>query len=886
MRKTAAVLAMLHIAAAAVFAQTSIKVEVPNVVAADEQFNLTFIIEDASPSDFSWNAGDDFQVVWGPQKGTSSYTSIVNGKRSHTSQYTYTYVLMPRKTGTFAISQASATVKGKTITSPASTIIQVVSGEASSSQGSSSSRSSSAADGSQSSSGQSSNPGSISGEDLFLRFSLSRTSVVTGQPVTASLKLYQRVNIAGFEDVKFPTFNGFWSQETYAPSNVEFQRESFDDKIYNTAVLRTWTLIPQQAGSIRIDPAEIVCLVNVRTGSAPRSILDSFFQSDYTTIRKRVTSDPCTIRVSALPSGAPASFGGGVGTFSIKARVSRDSLKTHDAASLILTVSGKGNISLLEAPKVSFPPDFEQYDVKVTDAVDKSSGGLSGSKTFEYPFIPRSGGDFTIAPVAYSWYDTAQGKYVTAQTDPIVIKVEKTSAADSAADNPAPVAAGTLRKDVKTLGEDIRFIVTAHPDLHRSGSLFFGSALFIVLLGLILAGAAAAYLLLRLSRTRRADIAGSRRRGAGKMARKRLTRAGALLKEGLYTAFYEELHRALIGFISDKLSINLSDMSKETIQDTLVAEGISSAVAESLTGLLDACEYARYSPDSGHEAMNAHYETALSVISSIDASLKTRKTGTHGVGAAMLCLTALLTLAPLDADAEQAYPDSLWTAGVEAYSEGRWSDAEKDWTAVAGLGVISTELEYNLGNVYFKTGDYARAVLHYERALKLDPSFGDARFNLALTQNYIRDKIDSVPEFFLKQWGRKLSYAMSCDAWAVAFLLLLALALALAVVFLLGGSPAARRATFFGAIASLLLSLCCLGCAASQKADRAKNDSAVIMAPVTSVKSSPGGGTAKDLFVLHEGTKVRILDRIGDWQNIELADGRQGWLPTSDMEII
>lgn len=877
---------MLHIAAAAVFAQTSIKVEVPNVVAADEQFNLTFIIEDASPSDFSWNAGDDFQVVWGPQKGTSSYTSIVNGKRSHTSQYTYTYVLMPRKTGTFTISQASATVKGKTITSPASTIIQVVSGEASSSQGSSSSRSSSAADGSQSSSGQSSNPGSISGEDLFLRFSLSRTSVVTGQPVTASLKLYQRVNIAGFEDVKFPTFNGFWSQETYAPSNVEFQRESFDDKIYNTAVLRTWTLIPQQAGSIRIDPAEIVCLVNVRTGSAPRSILDSFFQSDYTTVRKRVTSDPCTIRVSALPSGAPASFGGGVGTFSIKARVSRDSLKTHDAASLILTVSGKGNISLLEAPKVSFPPDFEQYDVKVTDAVDKSSGGLSGSKTFEYPFIPRSGGDFTIAPVAYSWYDTAQGKYVTAQTDPIVIKVEKTSAAESAADNPAPIAAGTLRKDVKTLGEDIRFIVTGHPDLHRSGSLFFGSALFIVLLGLISAGAAAAYLLLRLSRTRRADIAGSRRRGAGKMARKRLTRAGVLLKEGLYTAFYEELHRALIGFISDKLSINLSDMSKETIQDTLVAEGVSSAVAESLTGLLDACEYARYSPDSGHEAMNAHYETALSVISSIDASLKTRKTGAHGAGAAILCLTALLTLASLDADAEQAYPDSLWTAGVEAYSEGRWSDAEKDWTAVAGLGVISTELEYNLGNVYFKTGDYARAVLHYERALKLDPSFGDARFNLALTQNYVRDKIDSVPEFFLRQWGRKLSYAMSCDAWAVAFLLLLALALALAVVFLLGGSPAVRRATFFGAIASLLLSLCCLGCAASQKADRAKNDSAVIMAPVTSAKSSPGGGTAKDLFVLHEGTKVRILDRIGDWQNIELADGRRGWLPTSDMEII
>ncbi len=883
MRKIAAAVALLHIAAAAAFAQASIKIEVPNVVAADEQFNLTFIIEDGTPSDFSWNAGDDFQVIWGPQRGKSEYTSIVNGKRTHTSQHTFTYVLMPRRTGTFPIPQASATLKGKTITSPETASIQVVSGGASSS-------SSSSQDGQEPGSGTSGrsapSQGSISGEDLFLRFSLSRTSVVTGQPVTASLKLYQRVNIAGFEDVKFPTFDGFWSQETYAPSNVEFQRESVDDKIYNTAVLRTWTLIPQQAGSITIDPAEIVCLVNVRTGSTPRSILDSFFQSDYTTIRKRVTSEPCTIRVSALPAGAPASFGGGVGTFSIKARVSRDSLKTHDAASLLLTVSGKGNVSLLEAPKVSFPPDFEQYDVKVTDAVDKSSGGLSGSKTFEYPFIPRSGGDFTIAPVAYSWYDTAQGKYVTAQTDPIVIKVEKTSAPDSAQGPSGPVAAGTLRKDVKTLGEDIRFIVTSRVDLHRDGSLFFGSALFIVLLCLIWVGAAAAYLLLRFRRSRRADIAGSRRRGAGKMARKRLTRAGALLKEGLYTAFYEELHRALIGFISDKLSINLSDMSKETIQETLVAEGVSAAVAESLTALLDACEYARYSPDAGHEAMNAHYETALSVISSIDASLKTRKGSAHGAGAALLCLTALLTLAPLGATAQQAYPDSLWTAGVEAYSEGRWSEAQKDWTAVAGLGVSSTELEYNLGNVYFKTGDYARAVLHYERALKLDPSFGDARFNLALTQNYIRDKIDSVPEFFLRQWGRKLSYAMSCDAWAVAFLLLLALALSLAVAFLLGGSPAARRATFFGGIAALLLSLFCLGFAASQKADRAKNDSAIILTPVTSVKSSPGGGTAKDLFVLHEGTKVRILDGIGDWQNIELADGRQGWLPSSDMEII
>ena len=881
MKRIAGILLGLIIAAVTTFAQSSIKIEVPNVVAADEQFNLTFIIEDGSPSDFNWNAGDDFQVIWGPQRGTSEYTSIVNGKRTHTSQHTYTYVLMPRKTGTFTIPQATATVKGKTITSPASSSIQVVSnGASSSSQGSRSQGSSSAQD---SSSEQARSTGSISSDDLFLRFSLSRSSVVTGQPVTASLKLYQRVNIAGFEDVKFPTFDGFWSQETYAPSNVEFQRESVGDNIYNTAVLRTWTLIPQQAGSIKIDPAEIVCLVNVRTGNTPRSILDSFFQSDYTTIRKRVVSEPCTIRVSSLPAGAPASFGGGVGTFSIKAKVSKDSLKTHDAASLILTVSGKGNISLLEAPKVSFPPDFEQYDVKVTDAVDKSSGGLSGSKTFEYPFIPRSGGDFTIDPVEYSYYDTNAGKYVTLRTDPVQIKVEKSNDAEPQGSTMSSAPAGTLRKDVKTLGEDIRYIAAGHPNLSQDGGLFFGSALFIVLLCLIVLGAVAAYLILRFSQARRADVAGSRKRGASKMARKRLTRAGAYLRDGLYTAFYEELHKALLGFISDKLSINLSDMSKETIQETLVSEGVSVELADSFNQLLDACEYARYSPDAGHEAMNAHYETALNVISSIDGSLKTRKSSS---GAATLAVAALLMLSPLAASAANDYPDSLWTAGVEAYSAGQWSEAEQDWTAVAGLGINSPELEYNLGNVYFKLADYARATLHYERALKLDPSYGDARFNLELTQGFIQDKIDSVPEFFLKQWSRKLSYSMSCDTWAVCFLLLLALALGLVVVFLLSRASGARKASFFGGIAALVLSLCCLGFALSQKADRARNDSAIILKPVTSVKSSPGSETSKDLFVLHEGTKVRILDRIGDWQNIELSDGRQGWLHASDMEVI
>ena len=199
-----------------------------------------------------------------------------------------------------------------------------------------------------------------------------------GEPIEATLKLYQRVNIAGFEDARFPAFNGFWSQEVEAPTNIEFQRENVNGNIYYSAVLRKYVLIPQQSGTITIDPAELVCVVNVRvspTGGA--SIFDSFFE-DQRTIRKRVMTEPYTVNVSPLPAGAPPTFGGGVGKFGISASLSKDSLMTHEAASLTVTIKGKGNVSLLEAPDVSFPPDMEVYDMKVSEKTDKSTGGTSG----------------------------------------------------------------------------------------------------------------------------------------------------------------------------------------------------------------------------------------------------------------------------------------------------------------------------------------------------------------------------------------------------------------------------------------------------------------------------------------------------------------------------
>lgn len=877
MKKLFCIVAFLLTAIFQMSAQNVIRVEAPDVVAVNEQFNVTFIIEgEKSPSDFQWSSGDDFQLVWGPQKGSSSSIQIINGKRSSSHQTTFTYILIPKATGTFQLPAATALLSGDRISSTQASI-QVVSDGASSSQSSGQNGGKSSGGGQTSSTGS----GEISSNDLFMRLSLSRTEVVIGEPITATLKIYQRANVVGFENAKFPTFNGFWSQETYVPNNIEFKRESLDDKIYNTAVLRTYVLIPQQSGTITIDPAELVCLVNIRTApSTSNSLFDSFFQDEYRTIRKRVTTPAVKVKVNPLPAGQPASFGGGVGNFGISARLTTDNLKTHDAASLIITVSGRGNVALLEEPKVNFPPDFEVYDTKTTENTDKSNGGTSGSKSFEYPFIPRSHGDFTIDPVEYSYYDVNAGKYVTLRTEPLHVKVAKGKGGDSTP--VTTVNSGVERKDVKSLADDIRFIFTGKPGLSGSGSFFVGSVFFWILLALMILGATSVYLAFRKVAAMRADVAGTKNRRATKMAQKRLKLAGEYLDKNLYTAFYEELHKALIGFVSDKLNMDMSEISKDNIASALTDGGVSEEQTKAFTDLLDACEFARYSPDGGNEAMRSHYDAALKVISSIDSGLKT---GGKSLRKVVTVVTLLLSLgASMNIQAKDL--DSLWTAGVQAYTDGKFSDASAAWTSIEESGQKSAKLYYNLGNAWFKQGNYPKAILNYERALRLDPSYSDARYNLEFTSNFVQDKIEPVPEFILKSVARKVCYVMGSNAWAVIFLVLLAAALMMGLLFLLGASVGKRRAGFYCGIVLLLLSAGALSFSVWQKSDSVKTDTAIVMSPVSSVKSSPSSGSSKDLFVIHEGTKVTILDEVGTWRNISLADGRQGWITSNELEVI
>lgn len=876
--------------AAPLFALAQVTIESPGVVGLNEQFNITFTLTE-KPSSVDWTAGDDFQIVWGPQTGSSTQISIVNGKHSKVSRYTYTYVLMPRSSGKFSLPAFHAVVGGKDVYSKAPAIEVVGGGNASQGNSQSTARGASGPQpSSQSSSAQSRQAASdgetsrTSSEDVFMRLSLSRTSAVVGEPVVATLKLYTRINIAGFEDARFPSFNGFWAQETEAPQNISFQRESVGDMIYNSAVLRRWVIIPQKAGAINIDAAELVCLLQqrVRRGA---SIFDDFFD-DYQTVRKRVTSAAYTVNVSPLPKGAPASFTGAVGSYRISASMNTDSLKVHDAASVLVTVSGTGNVALVGAPKVNFPPDSEQYDVKTSDRLESGSGGTSGTKTFEYPFIPRSHGDFEIPAVEFTYYDIKARKYVTLATEPLAYHVQRGEESDYVPSESLNLPSSS-RRDVRNLADDIHYISTRVPHFSENTVFFVGTAAFRIFIAVSLVLSAAVYICARYVRRRRGDTVKVRTRGASKAARRRLSVAGSYLSKNLYGAYYEELHKALLGYAADKMNMSLADLSKDSIASAFSGAGAAPELVDEYVALLDNCEYARYAPSGSDSAMKESYEKAVEVISMLEDNMKkTPKGGAAHFAAMLVCAGLGITGGMYRAEARSDSADSLWIAAVEAYASGDYSGAAEDFTAIESMGLSSPELYTNIADSYFKTREYAKAILYYERALKLNPSFKDAKYNLEIARGMTVDRIDSVPEFFMKTWARNFCYLLPSDAWAALFCALFLLTLALVLAFLLSRRSLWRELSFFAAIVTLLLGAVCLSNACVQKNSFNSKDEAIVTAPVCSAKSTPSAISGADLFVLHEGTKVRILDVVGDWIKISIADGREAWLPANVITVI
>lgn len=576
-----------------------------NKVGVGEVFQLDFSLN-ASGKNFTAPSFADFNVYSGPNQSTSM--QIVNGSMSQS--ITLSYYLAAKKEGTFTIPAASIMVGSATLQSNPVTI-EVGKGSAAAS-------------------GQApaqTNPGGKPGtqqanaQHLFARTSVSKTKIFAGEQVVITHKVYTRMNLKGFQDIKFPSYNGFWSQEVGRTTQYEVSQENIDGAQYSVVEIRKAFLFAQRSGKIEIEPMEVQCVVREKSGKR-NDPFEQFFGNDpffgfnsYKDVLYTVKSNALTIDVAPLPdAGKPANFPGAVGNFSLNAVIDKEKVKTNDGINLKITISGKGNLKLIDAPKMEFPDEFESYDPKTSENISVTGSGVTGSKTFEYLLIPRHEGIYKIQPGEFSYFDADKRSYVSLPAKEFTITVEK---GEGNAAN-APVISSVVKEDVKLVGSDIRYIKTEDIDLQKKDEHFFGSPLFIA--GYSLSPLLfLAFLFVRREHIKRnSNVVLVKKRNASKIAQKQLAQAEKSMKANDKETFFINVLAALYSYAGNKMNIPAAEMSKEKAVETFRDQKISQAAIDEYVKLMDECEFARYAPGLQSGNLNEVYNRAESIITKIE----------------------------------------------------------------------------------------------------------------------------------------------------------------------------------------------------------------------------------------------------------------------------
>jgi hypothetical protein len=582
--------------------------EGPEAVAAGEQFRLGFTINEGG-TELQLPDLSNFDVLMGPTTSQSSSIQIINGRTTQSSSFSYMFILRAKKEGKFTIRPASIKVGDKTYESN-ELIIQVVKGQPQQTAGQQSS-------GQQNSQGQAVAPGgTISKDNLFVRVAVDKTNVSKGEQILSTVKLYisQNVPLNGFDEVKLPSYEGFWTKDIEVPTQVSFSREVYNGKIYQVGILKKTILFPQQVGTIRIDPFEITCLVKQQVRQQ-QGFFDDFFDN-YRVVKAKVISDPVSINVKDLLN-QPANFSGAVGNFSLNSTVDKTNVKSNEAVTLKLTINGTGNLTLIKAPKIELPQDFEAYEPKTSDRIIASDNGLNGSVTFEYLFIPRFAGNFTIPGVEFVFFNPSSKQFENRTTNAFTIKVEKGS------DDPnSSVVSSFSKEDVKVIGKDIRFIKQNKSKLKPKGSSFYGTFEFYFIYLLSLIAFMVIFVINRKKIKENANLVLVRNKRANKVALKRLKSASVFLKNNQAELFYESVIKALWGYLSDKLSIPVVDLNREKASSSLLTKGVDQEAVTELIRIIDDCEFARYAPAAFSGTMNEVYDGAAKVMGIFEKQIK------------------------------------------------------------------------------------------------------------------------------------------------------------------------------------------------------------------------------------------------------------------------
>jgi len=575
-------------------------------VAVGESFQISFSLN-CSGSNFKAPALNEFDVYSGPNQSTSM--SYVNGSMSQS--ITLSYIIAAKKEGKINIGAASVNVNGATIQSNPFTI-EVVKGNASAN-----------AQNQGNSNQAAQNPSAPTTENindnLFVKTIVSKTKAYLGEQITVTHKIYTRYQLRGFQDIKFPDYTGFWAQDVPSNTQIQVTNENIDGVNYQVGELKRTYLFAQRSGKLEIEPMNVECVVRKQSNKKPRDVFEQFFGGGYEDATYSVKSKAVSIEILPLPeANKPVDFSGAVGSYSFKTQISKDKIKANDAINLTITLSGKGNIKLVDPLKINFPEDFETYDPKTKENITSGPTGVSGNKIFDYLVIPRHEGDYKIDQINFSYFDPDKKQYITLPSPEINIHVDKGNASDAS----ASVFNPRSKEDVKVLGNDIRYIKTNNIHLQPKNEYFFGSPLFYF--GLISPFFAfIGFIFVRRKNTElNKDAVAVKSRKATKMAKKRLALAEQYLKSNNKEQFYIEIFKALYGYIGDKLNILAADLSKDHISDRLKAKNINESTIQQLMTTLDNCEYARYAPSAVSGDLNGIYNNTVELITKIEHEIK------------------------------------------------------------------------------------------------------------------------------------------------------------------------------------------------------------------------------------------------------------------------
>lgn len=574
----------------------------PEVVVSGDQFRLSYTINSQKVRDFRAPSIQGFEVLMGPSRSTQyqNYNGVV------TNSITFTYILMAEKEGTYKIPGATIVADGNNYTSNSVEIKVLPPDQSSSNAGSGSSARSSR---------NQANSGKITDKELFMTATASKTNVYEQEAILLTYKVYTQVNLTNLRG-DIPDLKGFHTQEVELPNQKTFTLEHYNGRNYNTTIWRQLVLFPQQTGKIEIPSVTFEGTVSQMVASADP--FDAFFNGgNYVNINKNIVTPKLTIDVKELPAGKPANFSGGVGEFTLSSSISTQELKTNDAVTIKLVISGTGNMKLINTPEVGFPQDFEIYDPKVDNKFNLTRNGLSGNKVIEYLAIPRHAGTYTIPPIEFSYFDLKSQSYKTLKTDAYTLNVAK-----GEGNSDQVVANFTSKEDLKVLGQDIRYIKTGDTHLTKKDDYFFGSTSYYLWYIVPLALFIALMIINRKQAMENANVAKVRTKKANKVATKRMKNAGKLLAEKKSEAFYDEVLKALWGYISDKLSMPVSQLSKDNIEEELQKHQVADELIKEFINNLNECEFARYAPGNQDEKMDKIYSSAIDVISKMENSIK------------------------------------------------------------------------------------------------------------------------------------------------------------------------------------------------------------------------------------------------------------------------